>query len=144
MRPGGNRGWLLRLVIAFACTQGAVSMARPAVSYRALALGADERAIGVIAGAFALLPLFAAVPLGRRTDHGRCAPLLTGNRLGQVAAPAAAGLVAGAVGVAAPFVMLGALLLLSSGIALRSPAKPEPVRDEPRRPGVSLRRKSDT
>ncbi|WP_449350073.1 MFS transporter [Streptomyces shaanxiensis] len=76
MVPGGNRGWLLRLVIAFSFAQGAVSMARPAVSYRALALGADERAIGVIAGVYALLPLFAAVPLGRRTDHGRCAPLL--------------------------------------------------------------------
>ncbi|GAA3506476.1 MFS transporter [Streptomyces prasinosporus] len=76
MAPGGNRGWLLRLVIAFGFAQGAVSMARPAVSYRALALGADERAIGVIAGAYALLPLFAAVPLGRRADHGRCAPLL--------------------------------------------------------------------
>ncbi|GAA2765705.1 MFS transporter [Streptomyces paradoxus] len=76
VRPGGNRGWLLRLVIAFGFAQGAVSMARPAVSYRALALGADERAIGVIAGVYALLPLFAAVPLGRRTDHGRCAPLL--------------------------------------------------------------------
>lgn len=72
--PG--RGWLLRLVIAFAFAQGAVSMARPAVSYRALSLGADERAIGVITGVYALLPLFAAVPLGRRTDHGRCAPLL--------------------------------------------------------------------
>ncbi|MES4909412.1 MULTISPECIES: MFS transporter [unclassified Streptomyces] len=72
--PG--RGWLLRLVIAFAFAQGAVSMARPAVSYRALALGADARAVGVIAGVYALLPLFAAVPLGRRTDHGRCAPLL--------------------------------------------------------------------
>ncbi|WP_309060169.1 MFS transporter [Streptomyces sp.] len=76
MAPGGNRGWLLRLVIAFGFAQGAVSMARPAVSYRALALGADERAVGVIAGAYALLPLFAAVPLGRRTDRGRCAPLL--------------------------------------------------------------------
>ncbi|MFH8563542.1 MFS transporter [Streptomyces sp. NPDC017988] len=75
--PGpGGRGWLLRLVIAFGFAQGAVSMARPAVSYRALALGADERAIGVIAGVYALLPLFAAVPLGRRTDNGRCAPLL--------------------------------------------------------------------
>ncbi|MFG2605211.1 MFS transporter [Streptomyces sp. NPDC048514] len=72
----GNRGWLLRLVIAFGFAQGAVSMARPAVSYRALALGADERAVGVIAGGYALLPLFAAVPLGRRTDHGRCTPLL--------------------------------------------------------------------
>jgi MFS family permease len=76
VRPGGNHGWLLRLVIAFSFAQGAVSMARPAVSYRALALGADERAVGVIAGVYALLPLFAAVPLGRRTDHGRCAPLL--------------------------------------------------------------------
>ncbi len=76
MGPGRNRGWLLRLVIAFGFAQGAVSMARPAVSYRALALGADARAIGVIAGVYALLPLFAAVPLGRRTDHGRCAPLL--------------------------------------------------------------------
>ncbi|MFE2495245.1 MFS transporter [Streptomyces scopuliridis] len=73
--PGG-RGWLLRLIIAFGFAQGAVSMARPAVSYRALSVGADERAIGVITAVYALLPLFAAVPLGRRTDHGRCAPLL--------------------------------------------------------------------
>ena len=50
-------------------------MARPAVSYRALALRADDRAAGVIAGVYALLPLFAAVPLGRRTDYGRCTPL---------------------------------------------------------------------
>ncbi|MFF2407883.1 hypothetical protein [Streptomyces sp. NPDC058092] len=36
--PGRNR--LLRLVVAFAFAQGAASMARPAVSYRALSLGA--------------------------------------------------------------------------------------------------------
>ncbi|MFI1501374.1 MFS transporter [Streptomyces platensis] len=73
-RPG--RSWLLRLVLTFSFAQGAVSMARPAVSYRALALGADERAVGVITAVYALLPLLVAVPLGRRTDHGRCAPLL--------------------------------------------------------------------
>ncbi len=72
--PG--RGWLLRLVLTFTFAQAAVSMARPAVSYRALALGADERAVGVITAVYALLPLLVAVPLGRRTDHGRCAPLL--------------------------------------------------------------------
>ena len=44
---------------------------------------------------------------------------LTGNRLGQVAAPAAAGLLAGVAGAAAPFVMLGALLLIASGLGLR-------------------------
>ncbi|MER7399751.1 MFS transporter [Streptomyces sp. NPDC000151] len=72
--PG--RGWLLRLVLTFSFAQAAVSMARPAVSYRALALGADETAVGVITGVYALLPLLVAVPLGRRTDHGRCTPLL--------------------------------------------------------------------
>ncbi|WP_078888925.1 MFS transporter [Streptomyces sclerotialus] len=72
--PG--RGWLLRLILTFSFAQAAVSMARPAVSYRALALGADETAVGVITGVYALLPLLVAVPLGRRTDHGRCTPLL--------------------------------------------------------------------
>lgn len=44
---------------------------------------------------------------------------LTGNRLGQVAAPAAAGLIAGVAGTAAPFVMLGALLVGAAGLGLR-------------------------
>ncbi|GFE18002.1 hypothetical protein Sgleb_60490 [Streptomyces glebosus] len=30
----------------------------------------------MITAVYALLPLLVAVPLGRRTDHGRCAPLL--------------------------------------------------------------------
>ncbi len=76
----GARGapgrWLLRLVVSFAFAQGAVCMGRPAVSYHALGLGADAGAVGVITAAFALLPLAAAVPLGRRTDRARCGPLL--------------------------------------------------------------------
>ncbi|MFD7923675.1 MFS transporter [Streptomyces sp. NPDC059740] len=74
--PRTGRGWLLRLVITFTLAQGAVSMARPAVSYRALALGADDRAVGLVTAVYALLPLLVAVPLGRRTDRARCTPLL--------------------------------------------------------------------
>jgi MFS family permease len=70
------RRWLLRLVASFVFAQGAVSMARPAVSYHALELGAGPRAVGVVGAAFALLPLAVAVPLGRRTDRRRCGPLL--------------------------------------------------------------------
>lgn len=70
------RRWLLRLVVSFVCTQGAVSMARPAVSYHALELGAGPRAVGVVSAFFALLPLAVAVPLGRHTDRRRCGPLL--------------------------------------------------------------------
>lgn len=51
-------------------------MARPAISYHALELGAGARAVGVVTAAFALLPLAVAVPLGRRTDRQRCGPLL--------------------------------------------------------------------
>lgn len=61
---------------------------------------------------------------------------LTGNRLGQVAAPASAGVIAGVAGTAAPFVMLGALLLAAAGLGMRggrartadaTPAVPAPV-----------------
>lgn len=91
-------------------------------------------------------PLSMTTVVQAAPDEARSTALalrLTGNRLGQVAAPAAAGLVAGVAGVAAPFVMLGALLVLSSGIALRSPRKAPAGRAEPVRPGVPLRRKSD-
>ena len=60
---------------------------------------------------------------------------LTGNRLGQVAAPAAAGLVAGVAGAAAPFVMLGALLLAAAGSAARQPTRPQGASGQLPRPG---------
>lgn len=76
-------------------------MARPAVSYHALELGAGPRAVGVVSAAFALLPLVVAVPLGRRTDTRRCAPLLPAG-----AAVIAAGCVLAAT--APSLVLLGA------------------------------------
>jgi MFS family permease len=103
--PVPPRRWLLRLVVSFAFSQGAVSMARPAVSYHALELGAGARGVGVISAAFALLPLAVAVPLGRRTDRRRCGPLL----------PAGAALVAAGCVLAA---MAPSLVLLAAWSAL--------------------------
>jgi MFS family permease len=46
-----------------------VSAIRPTVTYRALALGAAEWQVGVIAAAFALLSLVLAIPIGRLIDR---------------------------------------------------------------------------
>ena len=75
MRPG-IPGWLVRLLICVALTQSALNLSRPITSYRALALGADARAIGLITAAYAVLPVLAALPLGRLADRWRPAPLV--------------------------------------------------------------------
>jgi MFS family permease len=62
-------------VAALTTAQAAVYIARPVTSYRLLALGAGARAVGLVAAAFALVPLFAAIPLGRFADR-RGGPLL--------------------------------------------------------------------
>ncbi len=46
---------------------------RPATSYRALELGIDPGALGLLAAAFALLPLFLAIGIGRAADRGYAA-----------------------------------------------------------------------
>jgi sugar phosphate permease len=46
---------------------------------------------------------------------------LTGNRVGQVATPAVAGLVAGAAGIAAAFWLLGGLLVAAAVTVARRP-----------------------
>ncbi|WP_037666645.1 MFS transporter, partial [Streptomyces afghaniensis] len=82
-------------------------------------------------------PLSMTTVVQAAPDEARSTALalrLTGNRLGQVAAPAAAGLIAGVAGVAAPFVMLGVLLLLSVRRRVRSP---EERKEDGRRPGRS-------
>lgn len=57
-------------------SQIAVYIARPITSYRLLGLGAGAREVGLVTAAFALLPLFLAIPLGRSADRRR-APLVT-------------------------------------------------------------------
>jgi MFS family permease len=62
---------------AMGIAQVAVYMARPLTSYRLLALGEGGRAVGLVAAAFALLPLFLAIPLGRYADRRHGLRLLT-------------------------------------------------------------------
>jgi MFS family permease len=71
--------WLARVLAGVVLTQAALYLARPVTSYRALALGADARAVGLITAAFALVPLVVAVPLGRASDRWRPGYLLTGG-----------------------------------------------------------------
>jgi MFS family permease len=49
--------------------QAAVYVARPVTSYRLLSVGAGPREVGLVAAAFALIPLFVAIPLGRFSDR---------------------------------------------------------------------------
>ncbi|HEY6030541.1 MAG TPA: hypothetical protein VIU44_08260, partial [Gaiellaceae bacterium] len=60
---------LLFAVLAMATAQAAVYVARPMTSYRLLGLGAGARDVGLVTAAFALIPLFLAIPLGRRADR---------------------------------------------------------------------------
>src|SRR6266542_699198 len=71
-------------LLAMGTAQTAVYLVRPATSYRLLGLGAGATAVGLVAAAFALLPLFLAIPLGRRADrHG--GPLLAAGCAVQLA-----------------------------------------------------------
>ncbi len=81
--PGTDpaRGRLLSfaLLAVSALAMGAVAAARPMVSYAALAIHAPTVALGVIASAFALVPVVAAIPLGRWMDRFGAAPFLAGG-----------------------------------------------------------------
>jgi MFS family permease len=113
-------GWLARVLAGVVLTQAALHLARPVTSYRALALGADARAVGLITAAFALVPLVVAVPLGRASDRWRPGYLLTGGiALGAVAC-ALLGIASGLWGLALASAVLGLghLILTLAGQSL--------------------------
>jgi MFS family permease len=112
--------WLARVLAGVVLTQAALYLARPVTSYRALALGADARAVGLITAAFALVPLVVAVPLGRASDRWRPGYLLTGGiALGAVACAllGAAGTLPG-LALASAVLGLGHLALTLAGQSL--------------------------
>ena len=101
-------GWLVRLLVCVALTQSALNLSRPVTSYRALALGADARAIGLITAAYAVLPVLVALPLDRLADRRRPAPLVSAGAVLLAAGSALLG--------AAP--SLGALAVWSAVLGL--------------------------
>lgn len=58
-------------ITAMTLSQVAVYIARPMTSYRLLGVGSGVREIGLVTAAFAVLPLFLAIPLGRASDRRR-------------------------------------------------------------------------
>ena len=75
---------LLFALLAMGIAQAAVYLIRPTTSYRLLALGEGAREVGLVAAAFALLPIFLAIPLGKLSDR-RGTPLLLIGCVVQVA-----------------------------------------------------------
>jgi MFS family permease len=63
-------------LLAMGTAQAAVYLVRPVTSYRLLGLGHGATAVGLVAASFALVPLFLAIPLGRRADRRRGGRLL--------------------------------------------------------------------
>jgi MFS family permease len=110
--PGGSParpavpGWLGRILVTLVLTQAATFLARPVTSYRALALGADERVIGLITASFAVIPLVVAVPLGRVADRRRPVGMLAAG----VVVLAASYLLLGLAGSLAELALWSALL----------------------------------
>ncbi len=108
------------VLMAVSCLGAGLLCAAVALPLPAWALGVLLAALGFCLGVGQ--PLSMSTVVQAAPDEARSTALalrLTGNRLGQVAAPASAGLLAGLAGTAAPFVMLGVLLLGSAATAVR-------------------------
>lgn len=76
---GATRIALGLLMLGTLSVHATVFLNRPAASYRVLALGGDENAVGMVAASSALLPIFLAVPMGRWSDRGHAGVLLLGG-----------------------------------------------------------------
>jgi MFS family permease len=71
--------WPYALLTHALFLQLTIYIVRPTTAYRALEIGVEPALLGVVSTSFALLPLFAAVFLGRASDAGHDGKLLIGG-----------------------------------------------------------------
>lgn len=124
--PSASRHWLLYLCTATALLHAAFQSVRVLVSYRTLALGGDATTIGAITALYAIVPLVAAVQLGRAVDRHHAAGIL---RAGVVVTTAGAAVIAlspnlPVLGAGNVVLGLGQLLVTVSGQAFVSILSP--------------------
>lgn len=113
-----SRLWLWVLIGAAVLTQTALNLARPVISYKLLALGGDAAVIGIVTAVYAILPVVAALWLGRVSD--RVQSLRGMVVLGAVLLSVAALLLAAAgdflwIGVASALLGMGHLVFTIAG-----------------------------
>lgn len=72
MRPR----WFLGLVLHTILLHGTFNAAKVMVSYKTLAEGGDAFAVGLMVAAYSLIPLLAAIAVGRIVDRGMYVPVL--------------------------------------------------------------------
>ncbi|WP_022883388.1 MFS transporter [Glaciibacter superstes] len=74
---GTTAGWLWPLVVSAALSQTAINLARPVITYEALAQDADAFVVGVISAAFAVTPVILTLTIGRIAARAKfLSPLL--------------------------------------------------------------------
>jgi MFS family permease len=66
---GRRLRWLWLLIGSAVLTQSTLNLVRPMTSYKLLELGADATIVGAVTAAYAILPLFLAVWLGKVSDR---------------------------------------------------------------------------
>lgn len=101
------RSWFVALCATTALTQAVYAAVRVMISYRALELGGDGGTVGLLAALYSLVPLLAAIHIGRAVDGRRAAAIL---RTGSGLALAAVALIAAStdiVTLAAGSIVLG-------------------------------------
>lgn len=76
-RPGSRRpGWFTSLILFTVVAQAAYNGIRVLISYRTLELGGGAAVLGLVAATFSLMPLVAAIPIGRWVDRGYAMPVM--------------------------------------------------------------------